>query len=186
MRINSHTKSSGVSSFYMAFISCLFLLSIISGCASEQKTISKTKTVKLTVPHPADQEETKQAESPPPASGKSYTVRGKRYYLLASARGYKEEGIASWYGRRFHGRRTASGERFNMNAMTAAHKTLPFGSMVKVTNPANNRSVIVRINDRGPFGKGKIIDLSYAAAKVLGMVGSGTIRVFVEAVDSGV
>ncbi len=82
-------------------------------------------------------------------------------------------GIASYYGRRFHGRRTANGERFDMNAMTAAHKTLPFGTRVRVTNPRNGRSVTVRINDRGPFIRGRTIDLSRAAAERIGMVASG-------------
>lgn len=82
-----------------------------------------------------------------------------------------ETGIASWYGRPFHGRRTANGERFDMHAMTAAHKTLPFGSLVLVRNPANERQVVVRINDRGPFRRGRIIDLSQAAARALGIAG---------------
>lgn len=82
-----------------------------------------------------------------------------------------ETGIASWYGRAFHGRRTANGERFDMHAMTAAHKTLPFDSLVLVRNPANERQVVVRINDRGPFRRGRIIDLSQAAARALGIAG---------------
>ncbi|MEX6508205.1 septal ring lytic transglycosylase RlpA family protein [Jiella sp. M17.18] len=86
-------------------------------------------------------------------------------------------GSASYYGRDFHGRRTADGERFNMNAMTAAHKTLPFGTKVKVTNERNGRSVVVRINDRGPYHGGRIIDLSRAAAKRIGMINSGTAKV---------
>ena len=91
-----------------------------------------------------------------------------------------ETGLASWYGRRFHGNLTASGEVFNQEKLTAAHRTLPWGSRVKVTNLTNGKSVEVRINDRGPFGKGRIIDVSRAAAKVLGMVGSGITTVRVE------
>lgn len=91
-------------------------------------------------------------------------------------------GIASYYGRRFHGRRTANGERFDMSAMTAAHKTLPFGSLVRVTNPRNGRSVTVRINDRGPFIRGREIDLSRAAAERIGMIQSGHARVQLELV----
>lgn len=91
----------------------------------------------------------------------------------------KEKGIASWYGPRFHGKRTASGERYDQNKMTAAHRTLPFGTLVKVHNMDNDKSAVVRINDRGPFGKGRIIDVSKAAAKELGMIGSGTARVIV-------
>ncbi len=84
--------------------------------------------------------------------------------------------IASYYGREFHGRRTASGERFDMNAMTAAHRSLPFGTIVRVTNPHNGRSVKVRINDRGPFVAGRDIDLSYAAAKAIDMLGVGPVK----------
>jgi rare lipoprotein A len=91
-----------------------------------------------------------------------------------------ETGLASWYGPRFHGKRTASGEVFNQNDFTAAHRTLPWGSKVKVTNVANGKSVEVRINDRGPFGKGRIIDVSRAAARALGIVGSGITTVRIE------
>jgi rare lipoprotein A len=90
---------------------------------------------------------------------------------------YQAEGLASYYGKKFHGRRTASGERFNMNAMTAAHRSLEFGTRVKVTNLKNKRSVTVRINDRGPFKRGRIIDLSYAAANKIGMLADGVVRV---------
>lgn len=90
---------------------------------------------------------------------------------------YESVGLASFYGKKFHGRKTASGERFNMYAMTAAHKGLPFGAKVRVTHLQNGRSVTVRINDRGPFAKGRIIDLSYAAAKRLGMIAQGVAKV---------
>ncbi|MEM7703459.1 MAG: septal ring lytic transglycosylase RlpA family protein [Pseudomonadota bacterium] len=92
-------------------------------------------------------------------------------------------GVASYYGKRFHGRLTANGERFNMNAMTAAHKTLPFGTRVRVTNPSNGRSVTVRINDRGPFIRGRTIDLSRAAATKLGMISRGHARVKLDIVS---
>jgi rare lipoprotein A len=91
--------------------------------------------------------------------------------------GRSQTGIASWYGKKFHGRRTASGERYDMHAMTAAHRTLPFGTRVEVTDLETGRSVRVRINDRGPFVQGRIIDLSYAAARKLGMVERGLARV---------
>lgn len=91
-------------------------------------------------------------------------------------------GVASYYGKRFHGRLTANGERFNMNAMTAAHKTLPFGTKVRVTNARNGRSVVVRINDRGPFVRGRTIDLSKSAAQKIGMIGSGHAKVKLEVV----
>jgi rare lipoprotein A len=92
------------------------------------------------------------------------------------------EGMASYYGREFNHRKTASGERFDMNKFTAAHRELPFGTMVKVTNLTNGKSVVVRINDRGPFARGRIIDLSFAAGKALGMMGGGTARVRIEIV----
>lgn len=98
-----------------------------------------------------------------------------------SGRGYRAEGTASYYGKAHHGKRTASGERFNQNALTAAHRTLAFGTRVKVTNLDNGRSVVVRINDRGPFGRGRIIDVSKAAAEQLNMLRSGTARVRLEA-----
>ncbi len=93
---------------------------------------------------------------------------------------FRQTGRASWYGRFFHGRRTANGERYDMHALTAAHKTLPLGSYVRVTNPATSRSVVVRINDRGPFIRSRVIDLSYAAATMLDMQHAGTARVKIE------
>ena len=96
---------------------------------------------------------------------------------------YREVGDASYYGREFHGKATASGEKFDMNALTAAHRTLPFGTRVRVTNLANKKSVVVRINDRGPFKAGRIIDLSYAAAKRIKMVDAGVARVEVVVVE---
>jgi len=113
----------------------------------------------------------------------SYVVAGRRYHVLKSARGYDRRGIASWYGRKFHGRLTASGEPYNMYAMTAAHRTLPLPTFVEVTNLRNGRHVIVRVNDRGPFARNRLIDLSYAAAKKLKIVGHGTAPVEVRAID---
>ncbi len=114
----------------------------------------------------------------------SYVVFGRRYHVLDSAAGYSERGMASWYGPDFHGRRTSSGETYDMHAMTAAHKTLPIPTWVRVTSLDNGKSVVVRINDRGPFVKGRIIDLSYAAAKKLDMVGPGTAEVKIETVEN--
>jgi rare lipoprotein A len=101
---------------------------------------------------------------------KPYAVLGESYVPLPAETVYREHGLASWYGRKFHGRPTASGERYDMYAMSAAHKTLPIPSYVRVTNPANARSVIVRVNDRGPFVRGRIIDLSYTAALKLDLL----------------
>ncbi len=104
----------------------------------------------------------------------SYVVEGRRYTVLASAEGYKVQGIASWYGAKFHGRRTSSGEPYDMYAMTAAHPTLPLPSYVQVTNLRNGRKVVVKVNDRGPFRHNRVIDLSYVAALKLGIVAQGT------------
>ena len=112
-----------------------------------------------------------------------YTVAGKTYHLLPTSRGYRAEGIASWYGTKFHGRNTANGERYSLYGMTAAHKTLPIPAYVKVTNLDNGRTVVVRVNDRGPFHDDRLIDLSYAAAVKLGYAEQGTARVRIEAID---
>jgi rare lipoprotein A len=111
-----------------------------------------------------------------------YTVLGKTYRVLEDTRGYRERGIASWYGNKFHGRPTSSFEPYDMYKFTAAHKTLPLPSFVRVTNLENGRSAVVRVNDRGPFHAGRIIDLSYAAAVKLGIHKRGTAEVEVEAI----
>jgi rare lipoprotein A len=115
---------------------------------------------------------------------KPYTVLGKTYQPLAHAGGFRQRGMASWYGGKFHGRKTANGETYDMHAVSAAHKTLPFGTYVRVRNLENQLSIDVRINDRGPFVRGRIIDLSYGAAKGLGLVGPGTARVELVALGS--
>jgi rare lipoprotein A len=112
-----------------------------------------------------------------------YTVRGRRYYVLSSSKNYEQRGIASWYGIKFHGNYASNGERYNMLAMTAAHKTLPLPTYVQVTNLKNGRQVVVKVTDRGPFENNRLIDLSYAAAKKLDMVGHGTVFVDVKAID---
>ncbi len=123
------------------------------------------------------------AHRPPAAAGttkpytKPYKIGRNWYQPLAHARGFSQNGKASWYGKKFHGRKTANGEVYNMYAISAAHKTLPLGTWVSVSNLDNNKKINVRINDRGPFVKGRIIDLSYAAAKKIGIVGPGTARV---------
>jgi len=123
-------------------------------------------------------------ESLSPGGNRSrYQVLGKEYSVLPAAAGYSETGGASWYGKKFHGYLTANGEKYDMFGMSAAHKSLPIPTYVKVTNLANNRHVIVRVNDRGPFHKGRIIDLSYAAASKLDMLKQGTSQVRVEAIN---
>lgn len=137
----------------------LLLLVLAAGCASQRP------------PAPAES----------PAEGRSrygngpiYEVHGRRYVVLDSSAGYSERGIASWYGQKFHGRLTSSRETYDMHAMTAAHKTLPLPTRVRVTNLQNDKSVVVRVNDRGPFVANRIIDLSYAAASAIGIVEAGT------------
>jgi len=101
---------------------------------------------------------------------KPYSVAGRTYVPLTGDVAFSESGLASWYGRKFHGRATSSGETYDMFAMTAAHKTLPIPSYARVRNPANGREIVVRVNDRGPFAEGRVIDLSYAAAAKLGLL----------------
>lgn len=112
----------------------------------------------------------------------SYTIDGKTYHVMDSAYGFRQNGIASWYGTKFHGQRTSSGEEYDMYAMTAAHKTLPIPVYVEVTNKDNGRKAIVRVNDRGPFHTGRIIDLSYAAATKLGVAQTGTANVSIRVI----
>ena len=132
-------------------------------------------------------EPTDRTAEPPSAGGNmdQYRQSGRTYRPLDTSEGYDERGIASWYGEKFHGRPTSSGEPFDMNVPSAAHRTLPLPSWVRVTNLGNGRSVILRVNDRGPFADPgrRIIDVSYAAAVALGMVGTGTASVRVEAVE---
>jgi len=119
-----------------------------------------------------------------PGYPKSYKIDKRWYQPLKHAHGFQERGIASWYGKKFHGRKTANGEIYNMYAMTAAHKTLPLGTHVRVYNLNNGKTIDVRINDRGPFVRGRIIDLSYEAARRMGLVGPGTAPVKIVALGS--
>ena len=112
-----------------------------------------------------------------------YEVFGKKYTVMQSNKGYHEQGVASWYGSKFHGRRTSSGEPYDMHLATAAHKSLPLPTYAVVTNLDNGRKVIVKINDRGPFKSGRLIDMSYGAALRLGMIATGTARVDVRVID---
>lgn len=137
---------------------CAVLLYFISGCATSSPPPQR-----------------------PPGHPKPYKVLGKWYQPLPDSRGFRQRGIASWYGKDFHGKKTSNGEIYNMYAMTAAHKTLPLGTYVRVHNLENDRRVELRINDRGPFVRGRIIDLSFKAADAIGIVGPGTARVEVTA-----
>jgi peptidoglycan lytic transglycosylase len=129
------------------------------------------------------------AYSKPPASSaktKPYRVGSKWYYPMAQAHDFRQKGIASWYGKKFHGRKTSSGEVYDMYAMTAAHKTLPLGTYVKVRHAGNGKETVVKVNDRGPFVRGRIIDLSYTAAKKIDIIGTGTARVEIVALGKAV
>lgn len=134
-----------------------------------------------TIPEPVPRDEPLSRYGNPP----SYAVYGQTYYVQRKRTAYQARGIASWYGSKFHGRRTSSGEPFDMYGFTAAHRTLPLPSYVEVTNLSNGRSLVVRVNDRGPFKKDRLIDLSYAAAARLGFADHGTARVEVRAVGPG-
>jgi len=113
-----------------------------------------------------------------------YKINGKWYTPVGSSKGFEQTGIASWYGKDFHGKKTSNGETYDMYAMTAAHKTLPIGTFVRVTRLPDGKDVVVRINDRGPFVRGRVIDLSYRAALALGIENEGTARVRLEALGS--
>jgi len=120
--------------------------------------------------------------APAPGYPRPYQVFGKWYQPVPDSKGFRERGLASWYGKDFHGKKTANGEIYDMHDMTAAHKTLPLGTYVKVFNLDNDRETEVRINDRGPFVRGRIIDLSYEAARRVGVVGPGTASVEITAI----
>lgn len=162
----------------------LLLLLLISGCSST----STVDSGDYAPPEPRDISDVTNAVPKVEPHSKygnpaSYVVFGKRYYTLPSSKGYKEQGIASWYGSKFHGQRASSGETYDLYKMTAAHRTLPLPTYARVTNLRNGRAVIVKINDRGPFHNNRVIDLSYVAAAKLGILEYGTGLVEVEAID---
>lgn len=165
------------------FLGCLSLcvLIILAGCSGSLERDAPPEHV----PNDLDKvpDAIPRVEKTNPAKQKTYTVLGKTYHPIKSSKDYVQRGIASWYGRKFHGRRTANGERYNMYAMTAAHKHLPLPTYVRVKNLENGRSVVVRVNDRGPFHSNRIIDLSYTAAHKLGMLKKGVVRVEIRAID---
>ncbi|WP_425281510.1 septal ring lytic transglycosylase RlpA family protein [Pseudoalteromonas xiamenensis] len=164
------------------FILACLVLGFLTACSAGRYHI-RQDAAPLRTPTPLEIQDalvTNEAKST--AAGRPYTVLGKSYTPLKTEKGYRAEGIASWYGRKFHGYYTSNGEVFNMFSMTAAHKTLPLPSFVKVTNLDNGKSAIVRVNDRGPFHDDRVIDLSYAAAYKLGYLSNGTARVKIEAI----
>ena len=158
----------------------------LAGCALEPKHIGDTRDDGPGGPLPSNADGIADARprSEPlnPGANNPYSVLGRKYVPYQSLTPYRQRGLASWYGRKFHGKRTSSGERYDMYAMTAAHTILPIPSYARVTNLSNGRSVVVRVNDRGPFHSDRIIDLSYAAAYKLGFVNAGSVQVEVEAI----
>jgi rare lipoprotein A len=154
----------------ISFLSIVLLVSLTffsTGCSQRSGTYKATKYT---------------SKARHKATMRSYTVLGKRYHPTFVEVGDKMKGVSSWYGPNFHGKQTSNGERYNMNGQTAAHKTWPMDTMVKVKNLDNGKSTIVRINDRGPFIKGRIIDCSYTAGKKLGLDRSGIARVEIQVV----
>lgn len=149
----------------LPWLAIVFWVIFLAGCGGKKAPLPSPAPPGSTVP-----------------TARPYTVLGQTYHPLTSAAGFVEEGIASWYGPQFHAKRTASGEVYNMYDMTAAHRILPMQTKIQVTNLENNKSVTLRVNDRGPFAKDRVVDLSYAAAKELGVVKPGTARVRVEAI----
>ncbi|PIE39839.1 MAG: septal ring lytic transglycosylase RlpA family lipoprotein [Gammaproteobacteria bacterium] len=170
-------------------IGLLFLLVAtvggLSACASDNE-VEVLVSAKTAAEHTLQAEstsltpDTSDSQSPAPVTIRHryhYKVRGKQYKVFSDADNFQEIGMASWYGPGFHGKKTASGETYNMHAMTAAHKTLPLGTRVHVSNLENGKKIVVRINDRGPFHGGRVIDLSKKAAKRLGMLQRGFAKV---------
>lgn len=162
---------------------CILVTLWLAGCASTSggppiQTDIDLSSIPPAVPHPEPLSDTGNPES--------YTVFGQTYHPIseAAAQDFTQTGMASWYGREFHGERTSSGEPYNMYRMTAAHKTLPLPCYVRVTNLRNGKQVIVRVNDRGPFHEGRIIDLSYVAALKLGMVREGSAPVRIKTITA--
>ena len=161
----------------------LSLIFVLASCGSNRSKDGPPRSGSASIPQlPGDAVPRREPKSRY-GNGPVYEVFGKRYTVMDSSAGYKERGVASWYGKKFHGNLTSNREPYDMYAMTAAHKSLPLPSYVRVRNLRNDKSVVVRVNDRGPFVDNRIIDLSYSAALKLDMVGTGTSLVEVEAVS---
>ena len=164
-----------------SIITIMLLVVFITSCTSNGRYQQSKDSIPSRVPNQTEQiNAVPRAEAISRGGNKDYTIRGINYQVLPTAKNFKETGIASFYGEKFHGHLTSNGEIYNMYSMTAAHKNLPLPTYVTVKNLDNNRTAIVRVNDRGPFHPGRIIDLSYSAAYKLGI--SGTARVEIEAI----
>nr|WP_137222716.1 septal ring lytic transglycosylase RlpA family protein [Shewanella sp. MEBiC00475] len=173
----------------LIIFSSIFLISCSSNDAKTSPSGKKSRYQMANDRYPDDAPDVSLVKNAQPKyepysrqGNRDYTVLGKSYKVLDSGKGFKEQGNASWYGSKFHGHLTSSGETYDMYTMSAAHKNLPIPSYVKVTNLDNNKQIIVRVNDRGPFHHGRVIDLSYAAAYHLGMLAKGTAKVALETI----
>jgi rare lipoprotein A len=156
------------------------LIFLLAGCSGKTQVISRPGKHQVNTKGPY--QTTKRVKG----TQRPYKIKGKTYYPLPSAEGFVQKGTASWYGKPFHGRKTSNGETYNMHSHTAAHKTLPMNTHLLVKNLDNNRETVVRINDRGPFIRGRIIDLSYTVAKELDIVKKGTGHVQISALGEAV
>lgn len=172
--------------FYRLATSCLLVI-IIAGCSSisgGRYSIRHDRAPDRTLDASKIKDAVPRVEPRSRYGNKSpYTVLGKRYYVMPNSFGYSAEGMASWYGKKFHGHKTSNGEIYNMYAMSAAHRTLPLPTYLSVRNLDNGKQIIVRVNDRGPFHGNRLLDLSYAAATKLGMLKRGTAHVRIEAIN---
>jgi rare lipoprotein A len=163
-------------------LTALVMVSLLSCSGISEKDSAPKRTPDISkIPDAVPKYEPKSKYGNP----RQYEVFGKTYYPMQSAEGFREVGTASWYGKKFHGRKTSSGEVYDMFAMTAAHKTLPLPTYVQVTNLDNGRKIVVKVNDRGPFHGNRVIDLSYSAASKLGIIAKGTGRVEIVAISPG-
>jgi rare lipoprotein A len=171
-------QSPNIDSRALRVITGLMLLVVFSGCATGPGDGVPRRSPDTLPPDAVPRQEPRSRYG----NGPVYEVYGRRYVVMQSSQGYRERGVASWYGKKFHGRPTSSQEPYDMHAMTAAHKSLPLPTYVRVRNLSNGKSVVVRVNDRGPFVDNRIIDLSYAAARQLDMLQSGTSLVEVTAI----
>lgn len=159
---------------------------VLAGCSSSpSKRYSIDDDIAPDAPISVDhiEDATPQYEPYSLGGNSNYTLRGESYTIIKDPKGFKQEGQASWYGKKFHGHLTSNGEIYDMYSMTAAHKELPIPSYVKVTNKDNGKTTVVRVNDRGPFHPGRIIDLSYAAALKLDVIRTGTANVAIEVIS---
>lgn len=184
----------GKNKFFLVACCLLLAATILSGCGTAPRTPGGGISIPGTESRDGAPDGTRDIASIPEpvprveplaryGNPANYEVFGKVYHTLRSSTGYVERGIASWYGTKFHGRRTSSGEPYDLYGITAAHKSLPLPTYVRVTNLQNGRTLIVRVNDRGPFHENRVIDLSYAAASKLGILATGTGLVEVHAID---